>query len=220
MKYEKINIAALLVMITVPSILEVLMVSKSLFAMQYFSYLIESILIFTGVFLTLFAAIRDPGYQKAELSPENAIVTIHGFQYQLKMCKICSFLKNPRTHHCKLCNKCVDRYDFHSKLLSNCIGNNNKAMYFGIIVILSMQAFYILIACIPGFITMQEDTEYLLRFFLIVYASFSLWCFGSYTVIHIYLISTNLTLRELLKNKTKSNPFRLSWQENWGEFFQ
>lgn len=206
----------LALIIGVPGLLQFYVGSKTSKNFEYFTYAVNWLLICIGLGFLFICVGKNPGFQN--VLPGRSI-RVNGEILQLVLCKYCGLMRHPRTKHCKICEKCIERYEFHSGLLGKCIGNNNKAAYFGLSAVLSAQGVFLFIVCIKDLASAQSNMEFLIRALLIIYALLNFCCFTSNTLLQIYLISRNLTFRELTRRTSQFNPFDKTWQSNWEEFY-
>ncbi|KAF8120586.1 DHHC palmitoyltransferase-domain-containing protein [Boletus edulis] len=133
----------------------------------------------------------------------------------LKWCRKCWAPKPERTHHCNLCRRCVLKMDHHCPWLgSKCVGHRTYPAFFHFISCITLLSTYICIVSTrafwwsldnatlgPGEHTLQlrlDDAtpvhELLLTAAGLVFAI----VVGSFTIYHMYLISTNQTTLESL----------------------
>ena len=218
---KKLFLALPITLIVCPNIIHLSNASTDSLVTFYFSYVIDIVLLLFGLYFLFNTAFRDPGYEKPSSPGHSSKVTINSQPFELKICKICNILKQPRTSHCKDCKKCVQRRDQHISLLNNCIGSNNQIYFFCLQIFCSIQGIFILSSTTPYVLFNQNnDLNYFLQFMLFVYGILNFFFIGSYTVLQIYLVTMNLTFHELVKKKSDFNVFMKDWKGNWDDFFK
>lgn len=164
------------------------------------------------------SAINTP---KLELSTANPRVMASDSS-EMYFCRVCSMVQPPRAHHCKECGKCVALFDHHCPWVGNCIGENNKLVFYLMILGLCCEGwigFYMLIEgvemkkswitiaeliCAAGVLSMNS--------FLTVF-----W------IIHSILIMMNITSWEIIswekiyylnKNSICKSPFYKGFRDS------
>ncbi|KIM54450.1 hypothetical protein SCLCIDRAFT_1221931 [Scleroderma citrinum Foug A] len=124
----------------------------------------------------------------------------------VKWCRKCWAPKPERTHHCSLCGRCVLKMDHHCPWLgSRCVGHRTYPSFFHFIASITLLSTHVAIFAGSAFwwsfnnpgLTLDETTPLHELFLLAVGAVFGI-VMGSFTIYHMYLISTNQTTLESL----------------------
>jgi hypothetical protein len=124
----------------------------------------------------------------------------------LKWCRKCWGPKPERTHHCNLCGRCVLKMDHHCPWLGGkCVGHRTYPAFFHFISSVTLLSTYICIISARAFwwslhnVTSVPDDAAPIHELLLTAAGFIFAVVvGSFTIYHMYLISTNQTTLESL----------------------
>eukprot|EP01116_Phalansterium_solitarium_P006812 TRINITY_DN19205_c0_g1_i1.p1 TRINITY_DN19205_c0_g1~~TRINITY_DN19205_c0_g1_i1.p1 ORF type:complete len:330 (-),score=58.46 TRINITY_DN19205_c0_g1_i1:467-1456(-) len=187
----------------------------------------------------MIAAFKDPGIIPrgpkpsidedpmvfARTYPETKEVVVDGVRLIVKFCNTCRIYRPPRATHCGICENCVDKFDHHCPYLGNCVGRRNYSYFLVFIYTVFINAAYI-----AAFSALELTTTTIERDSLadgIAHAPGSLAC-GLYAVaallaisvlafMHCYLIATNTTTNESIKQtwQKQRNPFSLGFFGNF-----
>ncbi|KAF8550808.1 zf-DHHC-domain-containing protein [Imleria badia] len=122
----------------------------------------------------------------------------------LKWCRKCWAPKPERTHHCNLCGRCVLKLDHHCPWLGGkCVGHRTYPAFFHFISCVTFLSTYICIVSAHAFwwslqnATSVPDDATPIHELLLTAAGFIFAVVvGSFTIYHVYLISTNQTTLE------------------------
>ncbi|KAH7885434.1 DHHC palmitoyltransferase-domain-containing protein [Phlebopus sp. FC_14] len=124
----------------------------------------------------------------------------------VKWCRKCWAPKPERTHHCSICGRCVLKMDHHCPWLgSKCVGHRTYPAFFHFITCITLLSSYIAIIAGSAFWWSFNNTGLVLdqttpihELFLTAAGMIFGVVVGSFTVYHMYLISTNQTTLESL----------------------
>lgn len=185
------------------------------------SFLVHSFVIYSLTFLSfsslIVCVVRDPGPVNLHESPVES-----SDDYALrealmsgpdddemspqKWCRKCWAPKYERTHHCTQCNRCVLKMDHHCPWLGNvCVGHQTYPSFFHFIACITLFSAYV--AGVggnaflwsfdnPGLVSNPATPIHELG--LLATGTIFGLIMGSFTIYHIYLISTNQTTLESL----------------------
>jgi len=192
------------------------------------SFLIHLFVSYTLTFLAFCSLIvcvaRDPGpvslpkgvseedsegTGRGDLGLREALMATSEFDDELtplKWCRKCWGPKPERTHHCNLCGRCVLKMDHHCPWLgSKCVGHRTYPAFFHFISCITLLSTYIGIISAHAFwwslnnpTSVPDDTTPIHELLLIAAGLVFALVVGSFTIYHIYLISTNQTTVESL----------------------
>lgn len=168
-------------------------------------------------------------------------IMIYGQPVRLKYCYTCRFFRPPRTSHCSICNNCVDRFDHHCQWIGNCVGRRNYRTFYLFLISLSSYGVF-LSACelthlIMGIVYCPlrplwpncSLTSHLISVvkrgidnsnifgttILLVINLISIWSVLGLTGFHTYLVLSNLTTNEDIKDTFVSKRIgHGDWLEN------
>ncbi|KAL4081223.1 DHHC palmitoyltransferase-domain-containing protein [Scleroderma citrinum] len=152
----------------------------------------------------------DLGLREALMEPLD-VDDDDGIFSPVKWCRKCWAPKPERTHHCSLCGRCVLKMDHHCPWLgSRCVGHRTYPAFFHFIASITLLSTHVAIFASSAFwwsfnnpgLTLDETTPLHELFLLAVGTVFGI-VMGSFTIYHMYLISTNQTTLESL------SPFSL-----------
>lgn len=175
-----------------------------------------------------------PGYIsiKNKLSFEDYIknlpsIEIEGLKFVLKYCETCSICRDPRSFHCKLCDKCILRHDHHCDFVANCIGKNNFSHFFFFLLFTDLYCIDVTASGMCFYSHYVNDQGIfdksivyaliigIILFFAVISGALLTYFLGY----HIYLISTNATTNESIRNKYDNKVFDKGCLKNWHEVF-
>ncbi|KAI3616228.1 palmitoyltransferase pfa3 [Moniliophthora roreri] len=172
-----------------------------------------------GAYTSLIVCVaRDPGPTTSISENENenegedemglteALLSGHhddDFNSPAKWCRKCWAPKYERTHHCSMCGRCVLKMDHHCPWLgSRCIGHRTYPAFLHFLFCITLLSIYIASICASGvYWAFQHPWEADETMPLHAIALFFAGCLftlviGSFTVYHVYLVSTNQTTIE------------------------
>ncbi|XP_075690278.1 palmitoyltransferase ZDHHC12 isoform X2 [Rhinoderma darwinii] len=173
----------------------------------------------------------DEKYQPFPANEERETVSLNSAAVRMRRCGYC-LLKPMRARHCKSCKRCVRRYDHHCPWIENCVGEKNHRVF---ILYLALQLLVLLWAfriAWSGFYSALTWSEWL-RDNIILLVAFIVICVVTVVVIlllviHLYLISCNVTTWEFMSHHRISylkqcdfdtNPFDRGLIRNFWSFF-
>jgi len=124
----------------------------------------------------------------------------------VKWCRKCWAPKPERTHHCTLCGRCVLKMDHHCPWLGGkCVGHRTYPAFFHFISCITLLSIYIGIVSGHAFWWSLNNPNSVLdnatpihELFLTAVGFVFGLVIGSFTIYHIYLITTNQTTLESL----------------------
>lgn len=134
--------------------------------------------------------------------------------HKLKYCKTCLLVRPPRTSHCKNCNLCVEKFDHHCPWIGNCVGKRNYKYFIGFLTSMTWLLLINIIICVKTIEIFMASNSYNhlgITVFLIFYYSIVLWVIFGLWGYHLYLLGTNQTTVEKLKNvwnRVYQNPYQ------------
>jgi len=125
-------------------------------------------------------------------------------------CRFCRSTRPSRSHHCHICKRCVLKMDHHCPWVANCVGQGNYH-HFLLLIVNAFIASIILIAnTIPLLLSSptrgdrgseggtEEDQVAMIIVITVLFTSAAV-ALGALVSLHIYLLLTNQTTRELWK---------------------
>ena len=234
-KYYHISLAFLL--ITIPYIAMICILSKTHKNISNtFPILITTIFYILSIINTILGAFTDPGIlprqgQDFEYNTNKPYLkyVINGHIFTFTYCYSCSLFRPPRTSHCSLCDNCVERFDHHCFWLGTCIGKRNYKYFYVLLLSISLNAIFQIIYCLYFIIIqtkkIQNKENYNITFlsgFCAIFLYdllFFIFFLGKLIVTHTYLVFTNITFYEKIKNKylkiPNVNPFNKNILYTW-----
>ncbi|KAF9242657.1 DHHC palmitoyltransferase-domain-containing protein [Melanogaster broomeanus] len=122
----------------------------------------------------------------------------------VKWCRKCWAPKPERTHHCTLCGRCVLKMDHHCLWLGNkCVGHRTYPAFFHFISCITLLSTYIAVVAGRAFwwslsnpMSVLDHTIPIHELFLTAFGSIFALVVGSFTIYHMFFISTNQTTLE------------------------
>jgi len=177
-----------------------------------------------SVIIVVFATARatgcdpiDPRVRQAQGTPEREPEEIDDLPY----CPICDVPVEPRSKHCRTCNKCVDVFDHHCMWLNNCIGRANYRAFFAAVLSVAVMTGVLLGTCaylLADYIVDEEAFErraqavalfrtsprqaLLALIITLTFVNTPLFLLDTQLVVlHIFLMSQQLTTYEYIMNK-------------------
>jgi len=191
------------------------------------SFLVHLLVSYTLTFLAFCSLIicvaRDPGpvslpkgvseeggdTSDRDLGLREALMATPDFDDELsplKWCRACWGPKPERTHHCNSCGRCVLKMDHHCPWLAGkCVGHRTYPAFFHFISCITLLSTYICIVSARAFwwsiqnpLSVPDDTTPIHELLLTAACFILAVVVGSFTIYHMYLISTNQTTVESL----------------------
>eukprot|EP01029_Cantina_marsupialis_P008464 TRINITY_DN2004_c0_g1_i1.p1 TRINITY_DN2004_c0_g1~~TRINITY_DN2004_c0_g1_i1.p1 ORF type:complete len:315 (+),score=71.22 TRINITY_DN2004_c0_g1_i1:153-1097(+) len=154
-------------------------------------------------------------------------------QARSRFCYDCEFIRPQRARHCGICHRCVLKHDHHCPWVANCIGFGNYRYFFCFILYLFFGSWIgaYLTHFAPKKQHRDDDTTVIFASALCVMIGFAA---SVYFFWHSFLISTNQTSVEFMKNirtsivckaKKRENkngvfgPYHINVLDNWKSVF-
>merc|ERR1719474_849635 len=139
---------------------------------------------------------------------------MNGQKVTLKFCATCQIFRPPRAFHCHICDNCVERFDHHCPWIGNCIAKRNYGWFSAFLWSTLTLCCFVLGLSIQILLNevekMSEGSSWrrwtkAMKFHpvavaLIVYVFLTIWFIVALTGFHVYLVCTNKTTNEKLKN--------------------
>ncbi|KAG9315944.1 DHHC palmitoyltransferase-domain-containing protein [Chiua virens] len=162
---------------------------------------------------------RDPGpvtlpkgtseEETDDLGLQEALIATPDFDDELtplKWCRTCWGPKPERAHHCNICGRCVLKMDHHCPWLGGkCVGHRTYPAFFHFISCVTLLSTYIGVISARAFwwslhnpTSVPDDTTPIHELLLTAAGFIFAIVVGSFTIYHMYLISTNQTTLESL----------------------
>lgn len=149
--------------------------------------------------------------------PKPIIFHKNGVLVKIKFCRTCLIFKPPRSSHCSVCDLCVEIFDHHCPWIGNCVGKRNYKYFFSYLTslcILTISTFLIALSHVINEryninVEMAPTISILIATFIVSVFVYGLLCF------HLYLIFTNLTTNESIKNSWKFPEFSPYYRGSW-----
>lgn len=129
----------------------------------------------------------------------------------------------PRSFHCSRCDHCISIHDHHCIWLNNCVGERNYRYFFVFLFFGCITSVYLSVLAYYHLFTYQNDHSLSFKhtldklpmsFFNAIYGNLILLYPLLLLIYHIFLISTQQTTREYLRNlkskQSTSNPYDLN----------
>eukprot|EP00921_Rhytidocystis_pertsovi_P008517 GHVQ01013947.1.p1 GENE.GHVQ01013947.1~~GHVQ01013947.1.p1 ORF type:complete len:891 (+),score=100.69 GHVQ01013947.1:189-2861(+) len=151
--------------------------------------------------------------------PRHQDVVIFSYQMRLKYCSTCNIYRSPRTVHCSICDNCVEKFDHHCPWVGNCIGIRNYRSFFLFVLVASILTLLTLGASAGklGIVVtelQQTTTDVFVSVWghatdsiiLILYTFGVSWFVVGLLCYHAFLMVTNQTTNEQIKNFYEDSP--------------
>lgn len=143
-------------------------------------------------------------------------VQIKGKTVKLKYCFTCKLYRPPRSSHCSVCDNCVDKFDHHCPWVANCVGKRNYRFFYMFLVSLSFYTLFILSCNVAHLVLLTQEMTFVdaikktpgtvIELVICFFSMWSIFCLCGY---HTYLISSEISTNEDIKdsfsNKRNSN---------------
>lgn len=173
--------------------------------------------------------------KRKQQPPRYHELVLRAHPYKLKYCTTCNIYRPPRTTHCSVCENCIERFDHHCPWLGNCIGKRNYWLFYSFVCVtgvlnssvLGTSLAHVIIVAAEhtdenkgsGDAFLQAMREEPLSTALAVYAALLVWFTVGLCAYHAYLISTNQTTYENIKDAYAggTNPFDRGILGNWAD---
>ena len=200
--------------------------------------IISSIFLLLTTYTFLLSALSNPGYlpkqeppfaigpkgapsinyylshrnQPSPLEIKSVNISYSDQTIKLKYCKSCLIVRPPRASHCSICNVCVEKMDHHCPWIGNCIGKGNYKYF---TFFLTNFNFFIIINAISIGLSIQPlvnsgQIQYLIiAIALLSFYIFMFWIVFGLWAYHLYLLGSNQTTREKLKDAFKNKAGNL-----------
>lgn len=149
------------------------------------------------------------------------------------MCPTCNIIKTPRVFHCKTCDACISVHDHHCPWLGTCVGQRNHKMFIYYGWATKVHSAYSLALCVRLIMSNENVAMspsdpnfaklYIAQVGMAVYTFFVTLLLFFLTGYHTYLVCTNSTSSEDLKDKHKlwgGNPYDQGLSYNLKYFFK
>lgn len=146
----------------------------------------------------------------------------------LPFCPICDVVVEVRSKHCRTCNKCIDVFDHHCMWLNNCIGRANYRAFFVTVCSVAVMTGILLATCVYVLCTYFADEDKFVQraqsivlfrssprelllglTIVLVIVNLPLFLLDLQLVLlHLFLMSQNLTTFEYIVNKQERSEAR------------
>jgi palmitoyltransferase ZDHHC9/14/18 len=154
---------------------------------------------------------RKPGPPPADPQASAPRVVVKGVNVELKFCTACNIYRPPRAKHCRDCDVCVEEFDHHCPWVCNCVGKRNYRFFVGFLISASVFVTYVFGVSLAVMIMEALDSNFgeamsrkPAAMIEVVQSVIFGWCLWSLTCYHFFLIESDMTTNEHLKNFTTS----------------
>jgi palmitoyltransferase ZDHHC9/14/18 len=171
----------------------------------------------------------SPGYlttntiTEEDFKSQTPTITIKGQKIPLKYCETCKTVRDIRSMHCSICGFCIKKHDHHCGFVANCIGERNIKKFVYFLASIVIHSLAICIPCIVIYSKMTDilksDIGYAISLAILCMSAIFFLGMGAFLLFHLYLISTNRTTNEHIRNQYDKNLFNDGCSDNFKEVF-